>query len=66
MMREDMPFFNKIMRQPNQKLFPAPLHMVSKDLLLTAVLLTEMCGPTLSEDWSFSSHCPASLSYEMV
>jgi len=65
-MREDMPFFCKKMQQPNHELFPAPLHMVSKDLSLTAVLLTEMCGLPLTKDWSFSSHCPASLSCEMV
>jgi len=65
-MREDMPFLNKKVQQPNHELFPAPLHMVSKDLLLTGVLLTEMCGPQLTKDWSFSSHCPASLSCKMV
>jgi hypothetical protein len=37
MMREDMPFFSKKMQQPDHESFPAPIDMVSKILLLTAM-----------------------------
>jgi hypothetical protein len=59
-------FYQQENATAHHELFPAPLHTVSKNLLLTAVLLTKMCGPPLTKGWSFSSHCRASLSSEMV